>query len=128
LQYLSEINALFLNGICKLLGIATPLVSSSSYGAEGDRNERLVQICRAAGAATYISGPAAQTYLDESLFAAAGIQVRYADYGGLKPYPQLYGDFLPQASIVDLLLNMGVGAVAYLSPEPRTTSSSVSRG
>ena len=121
LERLSDINALFLSEICKLLGIVTPLVSSRSFSAEGDRNERLVAICRAAGARTYISGPAARAYLDEKLFEAAGIDVQYADYSGLPAYPQLFGPFEPRMSILDLVFNTGARAPDYLSPAPCTT-------
>ena len=39
------------------------------------KTERLVGICRQAGADTYMSGPAARGYIDAGVFAAAGIEL-----------------------------------------------------
>ena len=45
---------------CGVLGIETTLSWSTDYEAEGAKTERLVILCRAAGAATYLSGPRAR--------------------------------------------------------------------
>jgi hypothetical protein len=82
--------------------------------ARMDPSARLVALCRAANAGRYLSGPAARSYLDESLFAAAGIDVAWMDYEGYPDYPQLWGAFEPRVSVVDLLLNVGDRAPDYL--------------
>jgi hypothetical protein len=112
--YLSQINRRFLDAFCELLRIETRLTWSSDYGASGARTERLVQICRQAGATEYLSGPAARSYLDESLFDQQGIAVRYMDYSGYPEYPQLHPPFDHAVSIVDLLLNVGPEAPRYM--------------
>ena len=48
-----------------------PITSSSK-----DRTERLVEICRQAGATTYLSGPAARSYIEPEIFQAAGVELR----------------------------------------------------
>jgi hypothetical protein len=118
---LSEINHRFLSAILALLCIRTPLRLSSEYTLEGERSQRLLNICRQAGAGVYLSGPAARDYLDESIFVQAGIQVVWMDYSGYPPYRQLHGDFQHGVSILDLLFNEGPRASSFMksfSPRP----------
>ena len=50
---LSEINYHFLNGINKILDIDTPLSWSMDYEKQGNKTERLISICKQAGAEIY---------------------------------------------------------------------------
>lgn len=111
---LSALNQRLIAAVCAELGIATRLSRSTDHAAEGDRNGRLVALCRAAGAGAYVSGPAARSYLDVAAFARAGIEVIWMDYGGYSPYPQLWGDFDGAVSILDLLFNCGGDARRHL--------------
>jgi len=111
---LTEINAIFVREIARLLGLNTSIVRDAPYQAEGVKTERLLAIARAAGADHYLSGPSAIDYLDESLFAREGITVEWMDYGGYREYPQLHGPFEPAVSILDLLFNVGPNAVRYV--------------
>ena len=113
-QYLSEINYRFLSTLCFLLGIRTPLAWSSDYEIVPGKTERLVALCQQAGATEYVSGPAAKSYLDETLFAKAGICVRWMDYSGYPEYPQLFPPFEHAVSVIDLLLNEGPNAWRYM--------------
>ena len=113
--YLSKINHRFLVTICDILGIATPLACSTQYPSQGDdKTERLVGLCRAAGASVYLSGPAARNYLSPELFAAAGIELRYMDYSGYPEYPQFHGTFEHGVTILDLLFQCGPTAPHYM--------------
>jgi hypothetical protein len=107
---LSLINRRFIEVICGLLGIHTPLSWSNDYAASGDGTERLVQLCLAAGATRYLSGPAARAYIEPALFEAAGIELVYASYAGYPEYPQPHPPFEHSVSVVDLLFSMGPGA------------------
>ena len=88
------------------LGLARRIERSSMLGITGERSERLVAICRHFNAARYLSGDAAQSYLDLSLFAQHGIQVEWQQYAH-PSYPQLHGEFVPYLSALDLILNCG---------------------
>ena len=105
--HLSAINHRFLTALCALLGIRTPLRWSSDYVLTGSPSEKLVSICRQAGAQVYLSGPAAKDYLDEELFTQAGIRVEWMDYSSYPPYRQLHGLFEHGVSLLDLLLKEG---------------------
>ncbi len=111
---LSEVNILFLEEISRLLGFRTRFVRSTGLSARGGRTERLIGICRELGATTYLTGPSAADYLDVGLFAAEEIRVEWMDYGGYPTYPQLYGEFDHAVSILDLLMNTGPDARAFM--------------
>lgn len=81
-QLLTEINAIFLREIASMLGLATRIVRDTAYPAQASSSERLLAIVRAAGADCYLSGPSAKAYLDEPLFADAGITVEWMNYEG----------------------------------------------
>jgi hypothetical protein len=111
---LSEINYHFLTGINELLGISTPLTWSTDYESEGNKSERLLTICKEAGADVYVSGPAAKDYLDTDLFDKEGIKVEWMNYAGYKEYSQVYGKFEHSVSIIDLLFNTGKRAKDFM--------------
>jgi hypothetical protein len=111
---LSVINRRLLAEICEVLEIETRLTLSTDYQGKGAKTERLVSLCRATGATRYFSGPRAREYLDEKVFADAGIQVRYMDYGGYPQYPQLHPPFEHEVTILDLIFNVGADATSYM--------------
>lgn len=119
---LSAINRRFLEAIAPLLGIPTPMSWSMQYPLVEGRSERLVDLCRQLGATEYLTGPAARAYLDESLFARAGIRVRWMDYRGYADYSQVHGPpCLHDVTVLDLLMNLGrAGATAYMADFRRT--------
>lgn len=111
---LSEVNSIFISGIASQLGITTQIRSDLAYPRTGTKSARVLSIARAAGADRYLSGPSAKIYLDEAIFAAAGIDVEWMSYEGYLPYPQLYGTFEHAVTSLDLLFNMGPNARTYL--------------
>lgn len=111
---LSLVNHRFLRAICDMLEIETKLTWSMDYEQPEGRTEKLVSICRQAGADTYLSGPAARAYIDRELFDAAGIDLQYVQYDGYPEYRQLYPPFSHEVSILDLLLNEGSEARRFM--------------
>jgi hypothetical protein len=88
------------------LGIEIPRVLSSSLAPQGSSNEMLVDLLRKCGATHYLSGLGARAYFDSRPFAEAGVEVLWQEFSH-PVYPQLYGDFVPELSAVDLLFNCG---------------------
>ena len=113
-ERLSDVNRALLEGMRDALGIETPLRWSTEYAAHGERGERILSLCKAAGADEYVSGPAARSYLDETAFAAEGIGVRWLDYDGYREYPQFGDGFEHGVSALDLLFHTGPDAAGYL--------------
>jgi hypothetical protein len=116
---LTDVNAIFLSGICETLGLKTRITRDTVYPIQGVKTERLLGIVRAAGADRYLSGPSARAYFDESAFKAAGVTPEWMNYQGYPEYPQLHGSFEHAVSVLDLLFNTGPDALRYL----RRTSS-----
>ncbi|MGZ4994182.1 MAG: WbqC family protein [Methylobacter sp.] len=107
LEFLSDINLLFLRTICKLIKIQTTISICTDYTLVGDRITRLVNLCEQASANVYLSGPAAKSYLEEDAFIKSGVTVEWMNYTGYREYPQLYPSFEHGVSIMDLLFNVG---------------------
>ncbi|MDP3009539.1 MAG: WbqC family protein [Methylococcales bacterium] len=114
LEFLSDINLLFIRTICKLANIQTTISLCTDYNLIGDRMSRLVSLCEQASASVYVSGPAAKSYLDEDAFLKFGITVEWMDYSGYKEYPQLYPPFEHGVSMIDLLFNLGLQYSSYM--------------
>ena len=97
-----------------LLGIRTQILDSRDFELQGKGSDRLLMLLQQIGATDYVSGPAAKNYLDAELYAQRGVQVHWKDYNHYPEYPQLHGDYIPNLSIVDLLMNCGERAADYL--------------
>ncbi len=116
--YLPALSALLLQGWDRLVdldlaiagliagwfGIDTPTWRASALGIGGDRNDRLLALCRHFGADRYLSGAAARDYLDVARFAAAGITVEFQDFAH-PVHPQRFGPFVSHLAAVDLIAN-----------------------
>ena len=113
-ERLSEVNHWFLSRICETLRIPTKIRWSTEFSTPDEKSERLLAICLQAGASRYLSGPAAKGYLDVNAFRDQGIDVLWMDYGGYRPYPQLFGDYEHGVSVLDMLFNVGAAATQYL--------------
>lgn len=113
-QLLSDVNRCFIERICQILGIRTEIVSSTTLESLSDRNANLVKVCKDLGAKTYLSGPAAKSYLDTKLFGEHGIEVEWMNYDCYHEYRQLFGKFEHGVSILDLLFNEGAQANKFL--------------
>lgn len=111
---LSRINHAFIVGICELLHIRTRISWDSDYTMVPGRTERLVGLCKAAGADSYLSGPSARDYIDPTLFDKAGIALGYMDYADYPEYPQLHGKFEHGVTILDLIFNAGPDSTSFM--------------
>jgi hypothetical protein len=114
LPLLTDINALFLREVCRSLGIATRIRRSSEFTLEEGKTNRLLSLCAQAGAASYLSGPAAKDYLEVSQFSAAGISVEWMNYDGYPEYPQLFPPFDHAVTVLDLMFNTGPSATQFM--------------
>jgi hypothetical protein len=104
---IAELNVQLLSWVMKVMGIETKTVYSSSFEL-GDLNgtDRLVKICKQLDADQYFSGFGGMKYQEEELFYKENIQVKVTDFKH-PVYDQLWGDFEPNLSIIDLLFNEG---------------------
>jgi hypothetical protein len=104
---LAEYNIGIVETINKLLGITTKTICSSNLSSNGNKADLLSSICVEVGATEYISPPGSKSYIDETdAFDKVNLPVKYFKFKH-PTYKQLYGDFIENISIVDLLMNCG---------------------
>jgi hypothetical protein len=113
-ENLSAMNRRFIEEICSKLGIKTTITNSWDYALISGKTERLVDLCLQAGGTEYISGPSARCYLDQSVFESSGIKLTWFDYSGYREYPQLWGSFVHEVTILDLIFNCGAKSPSYM--------------
>src|SRR5690242_3626301 len=111
---LSEYNQRAIKHLSEVLGISTQFTDSRLLSVSGGKTKRLINILKEVGASTYISGPSAKNYIDESLFLEAGIELMYKEYPHYPAYPQCSSPFSPFVSVLDLLFNTGPEASRYI--------------
>ena len=105
---LLELNVNIIKGICEFLDIKTDFHYSSALGLDSElkQNGKVVAILKKMEADQYVHGAAAWEYMKK--------QVELYDNIKLIPlkfehpvYQQLYGEFIPYLSIIDLIFNCG---------------------
>ena len=113
-EYLLDLDMFFIAGLAQFLGMADKVIHlSSSVGVQGDRIGRLINLCRHFGVDTFYEGHSGRNYIDEELFLAQGVTVEYQSYQH-PMYNQLYGEFVPYLSVIDLLFNHGRESIAII--------------
>ncbi len=105
-EKLSELNEYIIRNIVNILGIKIKFIRSSELDIKGTSTENLINIVKAVGGDTYLSGIHGKDYMDENKFRENGINLTYQDFHH-PTYRQLFGDFIPNMSIIDLLFNEG---------------------
>jgi len=112
-ERLVDLNVRMITVLRDALGIRTPLLLASQLTDDPDPGGRLVAICQAVGARTYLAGPDGKQYMEMTRFAAHGIRVREQRFHH-PVYTQQFGAFLPAMAAVDLLFNMGPASLLQL--------------
>jgi len=105
-ERLVDFNVVLLEFVMKKLKINRKIYSASQLNVKGGKTELLVSIVKELDGNVYLSGAGARNYLDESVFKKEKIEILYYQYGSFI-YPQLWGKFIPNLSILDLLFNCG---------------------
>jgi hypothetical protein len=85
------------------------IVLQSELGSEGRGTELILETCEELKATAYLTFPMAVKYLDTARLLRAGIEIVTVPFSA-PVYPQLWGDFIPNLSALDLLLNCGSAA------------------
>ena len=108
---LVDINYELIKWMANKLKIETPVILASKLNVAGKRGEHVAKICQKLGVDRYLSPAGAEGYLleDASAFEQRGISVLIHGYDHPK-YPQRFPPFLPYASALDLIFNVGPAA------------------
>ena len=99
---------------------------SSRLGVAGKRTQLLVELTRAVGGTSYLSGEGARNYFEPELFSASGLRHFFNEFEH-PIYPQIGSNFIARMGCIDLLFNCGtegreyiVNPERYLEPEERS--------
>ncbi|WP_102107861.1 WbqC family protein [Oceaniglobus roseus] len=105
---LMKLNTGIIEGICAAVGLDGARRNASDMEAPpGEKAERLVALCRAAEADTYLSPVGAYDYLaGDTKFEDAGIDLRFLNYS-CPEYPQPHPPFVSHLSALDALAQVG---------------------
>ena len=112
-KFLSEYNFDLIKWMAEIMGIKVAMVHASEKPSALRGTDRLVELVNHWGGDVYISGTGGDSYQDIQLFQEAGIRVAHANFVP-RPYVQLWGEFIPGLSIVDLLFNCGSRSLEIL--------------
>lgn len=116
-QYISQLNIYTVKSLAGILGIKTPIYIASELGEfPEDPDGRLIALTRHFGGDTYLAGSGGRGYMDMAKYAQSGIKVILQEYEH-PVYNQLFGDFEPFMSVVDLLFNHGQESLKILKGE-----------
>jgi hypothetical protein len=103
---LADLNFALIKYLCTCLDVTTNFLISSEMETEGKASDKNLNICRAVGAETYLSGISGKDYLKLDDFEKAGIKVEFQEFHH-PVYKQMYDPFMPCMSVIDLLCNHG---------------------
>ena len=113
-EYISQLNAAVVKTTARALGIDTQIyIASELEEFPQDPDERLVAITKYFGAGTYLAGIGGKGYMNLETYKKNGIEVIFQDFKH-PVYQQLFGDFEPFMSSIDLLFNHGDKSLTVL--------------
>jgi hypothetical protein len=111
---IGELNIHVVRELAALMGIFTPIhVASELTAFPDDPDERLIAITRHFGADAYLAGSGGHDYMDLEKYNTAGIKVSFQEYTH-PVYAQMFGDFEPFMSVVDLIYNHGAESIEII--------------
>lgn len=114
---LAQFNMRVIGEIASYLKIQTPTFCASALGVSGTKVNLNLDICKLLGATAYLAGLGAKNYQDDEPFRDAGIDPRYSPFRQ-EEYPQLFGDFISNLSILDVVMNCGSAGTRRLMGLP----------
>ncbi len=106
-QLIAELNQQLLRLLFDAFDIKIVTVLSSDLGVTTLRSKMNADLVKSVGGTIYLSGTGAKDYHTDEPFEKNGIRVEWQKF--IHPvYPQLYDEFIPYLSCVDLLFNCGI--------------------
>lgn len=97
------------------VGHKARVLRSSSLDVTSSSTQRLVELVRAVGGTSYLSGAhALQAYLDPTIFEQNGMPLELFDWN-CPTYAQIHGEFVPNLAALDALFNVGPEATLELA-------------
>ena len=101
-----ELNEYILKWVLSELDINIEFLLASDYNFEGKKNLLILDMCKKLKAEKFIFGEHGGNYADIKLFKENRISIFFQKYKQ-HTYAQLYGSFIPNLSVIDILFNSG---------------------
>jgi len=114
-KYLFDLDFETLKQIVEWLGLKIRIIRESELIVEGKATERLISICKTIGADTYISGRGGGSYVDEKLCEKNNLRLEYQNYLPQRYHQNLSKSFIPDLSILDMLVNVGPDSLKLIT-------------
>lgn len=120
---LRDLNVDLIKLICNILGIKTRVILSSDLNDKEDmgKTERVINLCKEAGITHLYDAQGAEKILDKSLFKKEGILIDFQKFKHPE-YPQLWGEFVPYLSVIDLIFNQGDKSLSIIKSGIKNTN------
>lgn len=109
----SDMNFEYLQLLTRLLGMPVECIRSRDLGVTLQKNEGIYQLLEKVGGSKIVFGQNGVDYVDVEQYKEQGFDVYFQKY--THPiYPQLFGQFEPCLSVLDLLFNCGPASLSIL--------------
>ena len=105
-ERLIDLDVHILEYLFKELGMDVKIIIASQQEFKDTKSARIIDMCKKLNADVYIFGAMGKDYADLELFKKEGIMPYFQSYNH-PVYPQLWGDFIPNLSVLDFLFNCG---------------------
>ena len=103
---LNELNICITNFLLNELNIKPAIFYDTDFKFSAHKTDLLVQMCKELDCNFFLSNKGSVAYVEIEKFNKNNIDHMYMDWICPK-YPQLFGDFIPNLSILDMLFNCG---------------------
>lgn len=122
-EKLVELNYNLNSAICSYIGINTPIYFASDIDKKtSDKNMRIIELCKHFPDVNLLyDGKSARNFIDIDLFKKHGITLVFQDYMQ-SPYKQLWGDFAPFMSVIDVMMNCGKQSLDIITSNPNSAN------
>jgi hypothetical protein len=103
---LISLNLALISYLLKALGLERQVLLQSDLEITGRATDLILNICQELEAENYLTFPISMKHLDTDKLNQGGVEIVARSY--CPPvYPQLWGDFLSNLSVLDLVMNCG---------------------
>ena len=105
-KFLIDYNMKIIEYVLDFLQMDTRIVLMSELGVSGKGQALIIDICKNLGANQFLVQSSAEAYYDPDQFERAGLELvtfKTPEY----IYPQMWGDFVANLSILDMMLTCG---------------------
>ena len=112
-KLLADLNYYMLTWLLQQLGIKIPVLKAGDYTFKGSKSDLVLDMCLTLKANTYIFGKLGEDYADVQKFKERGVTPVFQQYNH-PTYKQLYKDFIPNMSVIDLMFNEGPASLEII--------------